>query len=300
MASLGISSPDSWPRMRSDVENPFQNAPGPFIYALPNLAGPRLSLPSIAVADCSLDGCPGPAPPSDGRHSYHNVNLAATSLHPPVESAGSESHPWDADLELAFVPQSPSITFDENENDDDSDETQQRGQQQERSCGGSSTPTPSQTSSGTRNGTAGSESSGEKDDDDDDDDDRSEDSPKEKEKRRRRSGKGARRRRRNRQRQRSEQGGCAMGPRVMGLPGIHHLQQLWIQHSLPQSPPALPLPGAMTGVVVAPSYAQASSWYPGPGGGYHGYAVTVNNHSGPTWLAPAAAPVPGLFGLPAS
>jgi len=268
--------------MRSGVENPFQNAPGPFIYALPNLAGPRLSLPSITIADCSLDNCPGPAPPSDGHDSYHN--RAATSLNLPVESA--DSLPKDVDPELSFVPQSPLITFDENDDTSDSDDTQQREQQQERSCSGSSTPTPSQTSSGT--GFAGSESSGEKDDDDDG----SEGSPKEKGKRRRRSGQGARRRRRNRQR--SEQGGCAMGPRVMGIPGIHHhLPLWWIQHSLPQPSPSLP--GAMAGV-VSPSHAQASSWYPGPGGGYHGYAV---NTSGPTFLV-LAAPVPGLFGLPAS
>jgi hypothetical protein len=82
-----------------------------------------------------------------------------------------------------------------------------------------------------------------------------------------------------------------MGPRVMGIPGIH-LQQ-WFHHSLPQPSPSpslpLPPPGAMAGVV-----AHAQAWY--PAGGYYGYAV---NNGSQTWLSPAA-PVPGLFGLPAS
>jgi hypothetical protein len=45
----------SWPRMSSDMENPFQNVPGPFIYALPDLRsslsfGPSSSrVPSTTV-----------------------------------------------------------------------------------------------------------------------------------------------------------------------------------------------------------------------------------------------------------
>jgi len=50
-----VQSPSSsWPRMHSDIQNPFQNAPGPFIYALPNLACFCLSMSSDSIADCSL------------------------------------------------------------------------------------------------------------------------------------------------------------------------------------------------------------------------------------------------------
>jgi hypothetical protein len=280
MTSHGISSPDSWPRMPSDVENPFQNAPGPFIYALPNLAGPGPFLPSAMIADCSLD-CPGPARPPDDHHdhrhdqSYHNPATTAQNS-PEVESARPPTE--DSDQEVYFTPESSLITLDEKNDDDDTSDSDDTGssQKQEQSCSGSSTPTPSQASSSPTS----FEFSEEKEDNG------SESNLKEKEKRKRKSGKGARRRRRNRRR--SEQGGCVMGPRVMGIPGIH-LQQ-WFQHSLPQRPPSMPLPAAMPGFMGH----AAHPWYPTTG--YYGYPV---NNGNPTWLLPAA-PVPGLFRLPAS
>jgi hypothetical protein len=42
-----IVDPSSWPRMGSDLENPFQNVPGRFIYALPDLRSSPLFGPSI-------------------------------------------------------------------------------------------------------------------------------------------------------------------------------------------------------------------------------------------------------------
>src|SRR5579863_4361443 len=225
MASLGISSPDSWPRMPSDVENPFQNAPGPFIYALPNLAAPGPSLFSLNY--------PGLAPLSNhyDNHRHHHLpyhNPAATPYSSPVESACPL--PENPDLELSHV-QFPPITFEFDENDDEDTGPSQQ-QQEHQSSSGSSTPTPSQGSSST----AASESSEEKEEEEEG----SEHSPKERGKRRRRTGKGARRRRRNRHS--SEQAGCVMGPRVMGMPGFH--PQRWFQpsHLPPQPSPALSLP----------------------------------------------------------
>ena len=299
MASLELPPPTSWPRMRSGVENPFQNAPGPFIFALPNLAGPCPSVSSDIISDCSL-ACP--FTPFDDDHDddddddddndnechrrqsrYHDP--PDTLRESPVETAGPLTEHADPE-DLPPIPHSP---FDDNDSDsDDTSTSTSRHPERQQSSSGSSTPTPSHTPSSP----ASSESSeAPQEEEEEEEDADSEDSPKEKGRRKRRSGQGARRRRRNRQL--SEQGGCVMGPRAMGIPGVH--LQGWFQRSHPhphshshsQPPPTLlPLPRAMPGVGHAHVLFPAAY--------YHAYAVR-----GPTtWLLPshAAPSVPGFFG----
>ena len=289
MASLELPPLTSWPRMRSGVENPFQNAPGPFIFALPNLAGPCPSTSSDIISDCSL-ACP--FTPFDDDHDddddkchrrqsrYHDP--PETLRDSPVETAETagpfteHAHPED----LLPTPHSP---FDDNDSDsEDTSTSSSRHSQRQRSSSGSSTPTPSHTPSSP----ASSESSEDPQEGEEEDADSEEDSPKEKGRRKRRSGRGARRRRRNRQL--SEQGGCVMGPRAMGIPGVH--LQGWFQRSHPHShsqAPPLPLPSAMPGV--------GHSHVLFPAAYCHSYTVR-----GPTaWLflpSHAAPSVPGFFG----
>ena len=293
MAFLDLPPPICWPRMRSGVENPFQNAPGPFIFALPNLAGACPSTSSDTISDCSL-ACPF-APFDDDRDDdnddddddseyhprrqsrCHNPPPPETPRHSPVETAETAGplSTEDADPE-DLPPPVPHSPFDEDEdsdNDSDSDDTStstgssQHPQQQQSASSGSSTPTPSHTPSSP----ASSESSEDPRED-------AEDSPppKEKGRRKRRSGQGARRRRRNRQL--LEQNGCVMGPRAMGIPGVQ--LQGWFQRS--SQPPPL-LPSAMPGV------GHAHVLFP---------AVYYGSSSPMTWLLlpHAAPPVPGFFG----
>jgi len=286
MASLEPPPPTSWPRMRSGVENPFQNAPGPFIFALPNLAGACPSVSSDTISDCSL-ACPYTPFDDDQdddeyflRRQNRCHNPPETPRHSPVEeTAGPLTE--DADPEdLHPVPHSPFDDADD-DNDSDSDDTSTSSSQhpqQQQSSSGSSTPTPSHTHSSSPPSSEFSE----------DPQEDAEDSPKEKGRRKRRSGQGARRRRRNRQL--LEQNGCVMGPRAMGIPGVH--LQGWFQRSHPHShshsqlPPLLP--SAMPGV------GHAHVLFPVA---YYGHAVTGSS-SPMTWLLPlhAAPPVPGFFG----
>ena len=294
MASLDLPPPTCWPRMRSGVENPFQNAPGPFIFALPNLAGACPSTSSDTISDCSL-ACPF-APFDDNDDSeYHPRRQSRchnpppeTPRHSPVETAAETAGPLteDADPEdLSPVPHSPfDEDDDDSDNDSDSDDTSTGSSQypqQQQSSSGSSTPTPSHTPSSP----ASSESS------DDPREDAEDSPPKEKGRRKRRSGQGARRRRRNRQL--LEQNGCVMGPRAMGIPGVQ--LQGWFQrsshphphsHSHSQLPPLLP--SAMPGV------GHAHVLFPAA---YYGHAVTGSS-SPMTWLLlpHADPPVPGFFG----
>lgn len=270
MAFLDLPPPTSWPRMRSGVENPFQNAPGTFIFALPNLAGPCPSASSDTISDCSF-ACPyAPFDDDHDDHEEYHHNPPETPRCSPVESAQSAG-PLTEDADPEDLPPLLHSPFDNDDSDSDSDDTGSQHHKQQQSSSGSSTPTPSHTPSST--------TSFEFSEDQQED---AEDSPKEKGRRKRRSGQGARRRRKNRQL--SEQSGCVMGPRAMGIPGVH--LQGWFQRSHPHSQqPPQPLPSAMPGVghghVLFPA-------------AYYGYAVS----SPTTWLLPphAAPPVPGFFG----
>ncbi|KAI0273905.1 hypothetical protein BGY98DRAFT_936217 [Russula aff. rugulosa BPL654] len=127
--SAGLSS---WPRMQSGLKNPFQNAPGPFIYALPNLAGTCpfsfedtiLFCPFSGVGDSNkaLDSNPNPDPDPHHHHHHHHHrgchNPAVTSpcCHhhdpPPSESAEPHTAPTEEgappDTESPLLPPPPS------------------------------------------------------------------------------------------------------------------------------------------------------------------------------------------------
>ncbi|KAH9976979.1 hypothetical protein BJV74DRAFT_798624 [Russula compacta] len=269
MASLALLSPSPWPRMRSDLENPFQNAPGPFIYALPNLAGSCPFPFSDTIADCSLAGPTSPHPQDHNCHChYHPVAAFSSSLsshnhchHPPSKRAGSPSSTDNADPGMS--PQSP---LDEGDSDGDGDTSSsltecgeelrakaKKHEQQLQPRSGSSTPTPSHVSSSSS--PVGSEFSEEKD---------SEKGEGERKRKRGRRG----RRKGGKNRAPPGHGGCVMGPRAMGIPGMHFQQ--WSQNP----------------------------WFPAA---YYGTAATepCPYGGGQVWPWPSPPPVvPGFIGLP--
>jgi len=104
----------SWPRMGSDLENPFQNVPGPFIYALPDLrfsqssAVPSTTVPSTPSLQHSppeLRGTGKTTPlPCDERDFDHD-ECPDTTLGESEPKQGGE-----ADSELDANPRSDSRT----------------------------------------------------------------------------------------------------------------------------------------------------------------------------------------------
>ena len=287
MASLDVPLLTSWPRMRPGFENPFQNAPGRFIPALPNLAGHCRSISSDAISDCSL-ACPF-APFDDEHYRRQSRYYHSPPEAPPnsPEETVETARPFTKDADPEDLPLDDG---DGGDNDSDSDDTSSsQHPQEQQSSSGSSTLTPSHTPS--------SPTSSESFEDQEEED--AEDSPKVKGRRKRRSGQGARRRRRNRQL--AQQNGCVMGPRAMGIPGVQI--QVWLQRSQLAHPaqshlqplaPAL-LPSAMPGVGHAHVLFPAAA-------AYCAFAVSgsSSSNSSPTaWLLPppshAALPVPGFF-----
>ena len=95
-SAAGLSSPmSSWPGMHSGqkdpFQNPFQNAPGPFIYALPNLTGTCPLSYSDTVLFCSFSGelnAPDP-------HHHHHHRCCHTS--PAVTSCSCHRDPPSAE-----------------------------------------------------------------------------------------------------------------------------------------------------------------------------------------------------------
>ncbi|KAI9450971.1 hypothetical protein F5148DRAFT_1240860 [Russula earlei] len=308
-SSLALSPPppSSWPRMRSDIENPFQNAPGPFIYALPNLSGVSLlSVCPDSFADCSLASPASPASPDRDHHHRHRHHCHPSCNHdryghrscshchrrqhheplvlPPPTEAG-ELEEADADLLLSSFRAPPAGTgghpvLGENGFDNSDGTTvgwssltegelsETRGEQPRRS--GSSATTRS---SHTPSSTAASECSEEQD------------SPEKREGRkgrreekgstvtgpRRARGRGRGKRHEQTRRTASEHGGRVMGPRVMG-----------------------PRVMGITRTMPDPWMFQYHPLFSGPN-----YRALPGNFSSPAWYwPPAPPPVPGFVGLP--
>lgn len=100
-ASRVISSPmslslSSWPRMQPGQKNPFQNAPGPFIYALPNLDG---TCP-FTVSFCTFSGAGEPNealnpdhPDHRHRGRRHNPVVTSRCCDQLYDDLPSESYP---------------------------------------------------------------------------------------------------------------------------------------------------------------------------------------------------------------
>lgn len=94
-SAAGLSSPmsSSWPGQK----NPFQNAPGPFIYALPNLAGTRpFSCSSDTALFCSFSGAgdsDAPAAPPDSSLHHHHHHRCCCHHDPPSPSPSKSAEP---------------------------------------------------------------------------------------------------------------------------------------------------------------------------------------------------------------
>ena len=228
MASLDLTS---WPQMRSGFENPFQNAPGRFIPALPNLASHCWSISSDnAISDCLL-ACP--FAPFDDEHYHHQScyshNPPKAPPHSPAEAVGTTG-PLAEDMNPEDLIRNDDDDHDD-DSDSDSDDTCSSSQhpREQQSSSGSSTLTPSRMPSSPT-------SSRESFDEDQEEEAEAEakDSPlKVKGRRKRKSSQGACHRCRNRQI--VERNRCVMGLRAMGIPGIQI--QVWLQHSQPQPHP---------------------------------------------------------------
>ncbi|KAI0283203.1 hypothetical protein BC826DRAFT_229718 [Russula brevipes] len=220
MAFLALSTPSPWPRMRSDRENPFQNAPGPFIYALPNLGG---SCPSSSFSDVIADGSlAGYAAPDHDHDQYQYQYQYQDHCYHQLPSDPAEPLPEQANLDLfPVLPQSPDLDEDANASDETKSclsegEADPRGEQQQHQQprSGTSTPAPSQAPSSAVDSSEYSEEI---------------EKGGEGERRRTRKRGGGRRRR---GRAAVEHGGCVMGPRAMGIHGVQYHQ--WTRY--PWSP----------------------------------------------------------------
>lgn len=106
----------SWPRMSSNMENPFQNVPGPFIYALPDLRF-SLSFGTSASRAHSTTGRPTPSlPPTplEEQMACFPCDENAFDLDRCPNTTQSESEPMpqegEAHSELDAKPQSDSRT----------------------------------------------------------------------------------------------------------------------------------------------------------------------------------------------
>ena len=317
MVSLAGPTPTPWPRMPSGQRNPFQNAPGLFIYALPNLAG---TCP-FAFSDTASDlVCPfadsAAAAPGRRHHNecYHHPAVASCcdQRHPASESesesesAESESNaesvseldsPLHAQQQQQQQQQQPLAPLDESHFDlggigsssltteghhDGAKfctmQQQQRQQNQPERSSGPSTPTHSHTLSSPM----GSEFTEAKDPENEDDKEEEEVEEEGKEKRKRRPRK---RHRRTKGRLPSEEAGCVMGPRMMGLSGLHF--DRWTRYVCPAPPPPPPPP---------PAAMKPHAWFVAPG-----FDAFVPRTGARFWdppMAVQAVQVPGLVSVP--
>jgi hypothetical protein len=261
--------------MHTGQKNPFQNAPGPFVYALPNLAGTCPFSFSDTVLSCPFED-------SASQHHHHDCYH-----HPAMTSCCYQQTTESAVLAVA-VPAPPPTPLDESHFDlgDISSsflveggraelytrKQQHDQQQQERTTSEPPTPTHSQTLSSPM----GSEFPEGKDENEKEDGDGEE------------GGKGKRGRRCRRRRKRNNKGrlssehsgGCVMGPRVMGLSGLHF--DRWTRYVCPAPAPPPPQPAAMN-----------SAWFVA---GYNDGFATPRNSS-PAYPTMVQA-VQGFVGVP--
>ena len=235
-ASLAAAPP--WPRMHTGQKNPFQNAPGPFVYALPNLAGTCPFSFSDTVLSC-------PFADSASQHHHHDCYH-----HPAMTSCCYQQTPTTTESAVlaVAVPAPPPTPLDESHFDlgdislsaltgGGGAEFYIRKQQQERTTSEPPTPTHSQTLSSPM----GSEFPEGKDENEKEEGDGDGEE----------GGKGKRGRRCRRRRKRNNKGrlssehggGCVMGPRVMGLSGLHF--DRWTRYVCPAPAPPPPQPAAM-------------------------------------------------------
>ena len=314
--------------MQSGQKNPFQNAPGPFIYALPNLARACPFSCSDTVLSCAFSGessnasDPYPNPHHDHQHHHHNrcCHCPAVTSHC-CQHASAPSSDTEIETEIAEPPTAPakeSVPNTESQSDSplpppsrlsSTDEshfdlgvdfsssslpvtgrrTAEPDQETEEEYRqDSKSPTPANTLSSL----TGSDSPEEPKEEGEDE------REKEKEKA------GERRRGRNHKRQRRRgrgrpQAGENVAPRFMGLSGIHY--GLWTQYVCPQAQ-ALPLFADTT----MTNHHHASSWS-FAGAGYHhhqdGFEFAVPpNTSCPATLVPQfwnpVVPAPVYVGVP--
>ena len=317
----------SWPRMQPGQKNPFQNAPGPFIYALPNLAGTCPFSYSDTVLSCSFPGAgdsnandaPDPNHDPDRHHCHHhhrcchNPTVASHCRHhhhhdPPSESADSE--PPTAPTEEAAPPvkelspspgpgprpgPGPSVSLspsDENHfslGDINPSPLTEGG-------GGSAEQQEPQASelaserSTSTPCTALSSPTGPvfQEGSKEEGELGEEKDGKKKRHRRRRGG------RRN-GRLRNEHGAGSIGPRFMGLSGAHY--NLWTQYAVcPQQAQAPPLFSPPPAAAAAMNHHHA---WPFAGCHHHGAFVIPPNSPAPQfWTIPMAPAVPGFVGVP--
>ena len=241
------SSAPPWPRMHTDQKNPFQNAPGPFVYALPNLTGTCPFSFSDTVLSC-------PFADSTGQHNHDCYH------HPAVTFCCHQHTPTTESEAPVVVPAPPPTPLDESHFDlgdiissslpEGGAEiyytTKQHHHQQERT---SEPPTP--THSHTLSSPMGSEFPEAKDENEngEGEGDGEEDVVKGKGRRRCRK----RRKRNTRGRLSSEHaGGCVMGPRVMGLSGMHF--DRWTRYVCPAPAPPPPQSAPMNPAWFVPGY----------------------------------------------
>ncbi len=119
-AGLSSSSMTPWPRMHPGQKNPFQNAPGLFIYALPNLAGTCPFSYSDTDLFCRFTEDSNNAPNQHHQHHRccHSPAVTSRCCHhhhdPPSESAAAEplaappTKEGAPDTELLLPPRSPT------------------------------------------------------------------------------------------------------------------------------------------------------------------------------------------------
>ena len=328
LASAGLSSlMSSWPRMQSGQKNPFQNAPGPFIYALPNLASACPFSCSDTVRSCAFSGesidAPDPHPHHDHNRCCHcpavTSHFCQHSSDPSSESESETAGPPTAPAKESapdtgpqsgsplppppprlFSPLSPS---DESHFDLGVDisssslpaterETTEPEQEQEEQEGREKHHQASKPSTPTYtlSSLTGSDFP---------------EGPKEEVEEEKENEKtGERRRGRNHKRQRRRgrgrpPAGENVAPRFMGLSGIHY--GLWTQYVCPQALPLFPETTTTT-----TNHHQASSWSFASAGYHHhhdGFEFAVPpNSCCPAPLVPQfwnpVVPAPVYVGVP--
>ncbi|KAN0103702.1 hypothetical protein V8E52_011727 [Russula decolorans] len=294
LSSSSMSLSSSWPRMRSGQKNPFQNAPGPFIYALPNLAGtcPFSCSPDTDLFCSSLGaGDSNNAPPANPHHHRHHHHCRCCCCHhdspsPPSESTelptastkeGSAPDSTESPLLAPPAPYASSLSPSSESHCDLGDaisspspiEGGAEPGRQEPQASETSTPPLTPTQSNALSSPAESDfQEGQKKVGD-------------LEEVREKKGGGRRKKRRRYRRQPRggpphEYGVSTIAPRFMGLSGMHYASGLWTPYVCPQAPPP------------AMNY-----YHQYPGGGF----VVHPNGSAPLFCNPMV-PATGVVGVP--
>ncbi|KAF8497930.1 hypothetical protein F5888DRAFT_264711 [Russula emetica] len=300
LASAGLSSSSSpmssWPRMQSGQKNPFQNAPGPFIYALPNLAGtcPYSYSDTALLGSFSSGGDSSNAfEPEDPHHQHqhhprchspdvtsrcfcchHDPTSDLESAEPPSTAATKEESAPDTESPspLPPPPSAPSLSpsdeihFGLGDDIDPSSESLTEGgneslaeqrQESQSSSVQSTSSTPTQSSS-----TNAQSSPTRSDFQEGSKEEGGEGGLGGEGRKKRARGRRARRKGRRNGRSKHEHGGSSIiAPRFMGLSGIPYYG-IWAQYVCPQAPPQFPPPAMNHGFVIPPNSLAPQFWNP--------------------------------------